>query len=76
LRPVLDAYGVTATRRVADARRYKNLPRGMDAPYSIDHTAGFIVVGKGGRLRLHFPHETPAEQMAPAVLRLLEEATP
>ncbi len=73
LRPVLDAFGVTATRRLADPRRYRNLPKGVEAPYSIDHTSGFFVIDKEGQLRVRFPHETPAEQMAPQVLRMLEE---
>jgi protein SCO1 len=73
LQPVLTAFGVTATRRMADARRYRNHALGGEAPYSIDHTAGFFVIDRQGQLRLRFPHEVQVDDMVPHVAELLAE---
>lgn len=67
------ALGVTATRRLADPRRYRNVSMGQAVPYSIDHTAGFFVIDKRGELRLRFPPQATVDRMVAALQRLLDE---
>ena len=71
----LERFGVTAVRRIADARRYRNLQGagGGESPYSIDHTGGYLVIDRGGALRLRFPHQASAEQLAAGLRPLLDE---
>lgn len=75
LADALAAYGVTATRRLPDASRYRNLP-GAGASYSIDHTAGLFVTDKRGRLRLRILHDAKADAIAADLRRLLDERDP
>ena len=71
----LERFGVTAVRRIADARRYRNLQGagGGEPPYSIDHTGGYLVIDRGGALRLRYPHQASAEQLASGLRGLLDE---
>lgn len=72
----LERFGVTAVRRYADPRRYRNLPGASGEPtYSIDHTGGFLVIDRQGALRLRYPHQASAEQLASGLRRLLDEQT-
>ncbi len=70
----LERFGVTAVRRIADARRYRNLPgTSGEPPYSIDHTGGYLLIDREGALRLRYPHQASAEQLASGLRRLLDE---
>jgi protein SCO1 len=70
----LERFGVTAVRRLADARRYRNLEgASAEPPYSIDHTGGYLVIDRGGALRLRYPHQASAEQLASGLRGLLDE---
>jgi protein SCO1/2 len=68
----LAAYGATATRRLLDPDRYRHRP-GAPPRYTVDHTAGFLVVDKRGLLRLRHPHDVAAEDLARDLRRLLAE---
>jgi protein SCO1/2 len=72
----LERFGVTAVRRIPDARRYRNLQGaggGAEPPYSIDHTGGYLVIDRGGALRLRYPHQASVEQLAEGLRPLLDE---
>jgi protein SCO1 len=75
LHTTLERYGITAVRRIADARRYRALPGAADAapPYSIDHTGGYLVIDREGALRLRYPHQATAQQLVSGLQRLLDE---
>jgi protein SCO1 len=74
LHQTLERYGITAVKRVADARRYRNLAGASgEPPYSIDHTGGYLVIDRAGALRLRYPHAATAEQLASGVRELLGE---
>jgi protein SCO1 len=75
LHTTLERYGITAVRRIADARRYRALPGAADAepPYSIDHTGGYLLIDRAGTLRLRYPHQATAEQLGSGLQRLLDE---
>src|SRR5690242_12853810 len=74
----LAAYGATATKRITDPDRYHRVGAGAAAatPYTVDHTSGFFVVDRRGRLRLHEAHDVPADALAADVRRLLAEEVP
>jgi protein SCO1/2 len=78
LADALQAYGATATRRVTDPDRYHRLAGGggAGAGYTVDHTSGFFVVDRRGRLRLHEPHDASPQALAADVRRLLAEPVP
>jgi copper(I)-binding protein len=42
----------------------------------MDHTSGFFLVDKRGRLRLHEAHDLPADELVEDVRRLLAEEVP
>ena len=74
LHTTLERYGITAVRRIADPRRYRQLG-GADgpAPYSIDHTGGYLVIDRAGTLRLRYPHQATVPQMVSGLRQLLDE---
>jgi protein SCO1/2 len=74
LTDALAAYGATAEKRLPDPDRYARFPSA--AAYSVDHTAGFFVVDKRGRLRLHVGHDLAPESLVADVRRLLAEPAP
>jgi protein SCO1 len=78
LADALAAYGATATKRITDPDRYHRVGAGAAAaaPYTVDHTSGFFVVDKRGRLRLHEAHDVAADALAADVRRLLAEKVP
>jgi protein SCO1 len=79
LAAALAAYGATASKRVPEPDRYHRLASAgtsHGASYTMDHTSGFFVVDKRGRLRLHVAHDLPAEALVADVRRLLAEPVP
>jgi protein SCO1/2 len=72
LSDALAAWGVTAARRPVPASRYASFSRAAD-DYLVDHTAGFFLVDKLGRLRLRHPHDASARALADDVRMLLAE---
>jgi protein SCO1/2 len=75
LADALSGYGVSATKRFPDASRYKNIPAAA-AHYSVDHTAGFVLADKQGRLRVKVPHDAKPEALVGDIRRLLAEPEP
>ena len=65
---MLAAYEVVATRRYAPARSFD-----QPARYAIDHTSGFLVVDRKGRLRLRLPAEASPEEIRKEIARLAAE---
>lgn len=75
LTDALASYGATAEKRLPDPDRYVRLHAAV-ASYTVDHTSGFFLVDKRGRLRLHVAHDLPAEALVADIRRLLTEAAP
>ncbi len=70
---VLDAYHVVVRKRLPDPERYARRNVDPSAFYAMDHTAGFWLVDRRGRLRYRFDHESPDAQVVEAAVRLLGE---
>jgi protein SCO1 len=79
LAEALAAYGATASKRISDPDRYHRLSTtgaGNAASYTVDHTSGFFIVDKRGRLRLHEAHDLPVEALVADLRRLIAEPVP
>jgi protein SCO1 len=73
LASVLAAYHVSARKRLPDPAQYaerKSNPAGF---YTMDHTAGFWLIDRKGRLRAHLEHGATAAALVEGVRRLREE---
>lgn len=73
LAPVLEGYHVTVRKRLPDPERYAKRNVDPSAFYAMDHTAGFWLVDRRGRLRYHFDHEAPDTDVIAATARLVKE---
>lgn len=74
----LDAVGMTGTRAEVDrvvtmyGAKYEIVPTpGSAAKYSVSHSTTLYVLDQQGRLRLEFPYEATADEIAAAVRELL-----
>ncbi len=65
LRQTLALYSAVAERREAEG-----------GYYNFDHTSGFLLIDRVGRLRAHAPHALEVDELAADVRRLLSEAPP
>ena len=64
-----------ATAKTARAFRivYQKVPGKTPGSYTVDHSAGSYVFDRKGRVRLMIRHGTPAENITPDLVRLLDE---
>lgn len=76
LASVTSRYGITVNQRAPDERRYAERPSAAADNYTIDHTGGFVVVDRQGRLRARLPHGMRVEELAAALQPLLDEPEP
>ncbi len=74
LASVLSAYGVQVRKRLPDPSGYANRHVDPAGYYTMDHTAGFWIVDRRGRLRARYGHEASADALTRGVRRLVEEA--
>jgi protein SCO1/2 len=69
----LARWDVVRRKRLPDPARYAARDVDASAFYSMDHTAGFWLVDRRGRLRARYPHDTPSQGVLDAVRLLLGE---
>lgn len=70
---VASRFEVVINRRMPDPRRYADRPAAQLDDYAIDHTGGFVVIDKEGRLRARMPHSARVERLVDAISPLLKE---
>lgn len=73
LSALLAAYHVTVRKRLPDPARYARRQIDPSAFYSMDHTSGFWMIDRGGRLRVRFAHEVDEAELLEGTRRLLAE---
>lgn len=75
LASVLAAYHVSARKRLPDPAQYAERKSNPAAFYTMDHTAGFWLVDRRGRLRAHLDHDATVAALVEGVRRLRGEAS-
>ncbi len=73
LAPVLAAYGVTVRKRLPTPDGYANRSRDPARFYSMDHTSGFWLIDREGRLRVRYAHDASDAELLEGAHRLLSE---
>lgn len=69
----LERWDVVRRKRLPDPARYAARDVDASAFYAMDHTAGFWIVDRRGRLRARYPHDAPSQAVLGAVRFLLGE---
>ncbi|HEX3853782.1 MAG TPA: SCO family protein [Polyangiaceae bacterium] len=70
---VLADYHVSVRKRLPDPERYRDRNLDPSRFYAMDHTSGFWLIDRAGRLRVHFEHAAGDEEILSAVLALSRE---
>jgi protein SCO1 len=66
-------YGIVSLKRLPDLSKYPANKQSSITYYTMDHTSGFHVVDKFGKLRLRIPYEATVEETKAEILTLLAE---
>jgi protein SCO1/2 len=66
-------YGIVSLKRLPDLSKYPANKQGSITYYTMDHTSGFHVIDKSGKLRLRIPYEATVEETKTEILQLLAE---
>lgn len=73
LEAVKKGYGIVSLKRMPDLSKYPASKKSAITHYAVDHTSGFHVVDKSGKLRLRIPYEATVEETKADILQLLAE---
>ena len=73
LEAVKKNYGIVSLKRLPDLSKYPANKQGSITYYTLDHTSGFHVIDKAGRLRVRIPYEATVEETKAEILQLLME---
>ena len=70
---MLEAYQVAVRKRPPDPADYAARAPDASVPYSLDHSAGFWGIDRGGHLRFRYDHDVADVDLVAATRRLIEE---